>query len=118
MHRALPAAFFEWLWLRRAAAFAKRLGSAARHLVAPERRSKAAGPPGHEGKLDRRCRRHRRSNYREPKVPLGLPRSRHAQNTVIYSVLAPEWAKTLPLDPLASCWILGPYFVKSRLKFG
>ena len=40
MHRALPAAFFEWLWLRRAAAFAKRLGSAARHLVAHERRFK------------------------------------------------------------------------------
>ena len=49
-------------------------------------------------KVDRRCRRHRRSNSREPKVPLWAPKKRRAENTVTYSVLAPNVAKTLALD--------------------
>ena len=61
--REMPTICSSSSWLRRAAAIAKRLGSAARHHVAASAfrtrpRLVQAGT-----KVDRRCRRHRRSNF-------------------------------------------------------
>ena len=113
-----PQCNVQYCWFRRAAAIAKRLGSAARHHVAASAFQTRPRLVQAGTKVDHRCRRHRRSNCREPKVPLWAPRRRSAENTVIYDILASEWAKTLILDPRPSCAILGLIFAKSKVKFG
>ena len=97
--REMPTICSSSSWLRRAAAIAKRLGSAARHSVAALRRFESplawsrlgpkwtAGAAGTAGPISR-----------EPKVPLWAPKKRRRAHTVIYSILAPNVAKTQRLS--------------------